>query len=80
MKNRTVRFLLVTLQKLVAEARAQGKAGAPLTQVVVSSLAGKYGQWEGFKYLAESSVLQMDAELSGKKRIPQAQPLSYEVY
>jgi cyclase len=71
----TFREYLVTLQRLVSEARAQGKAGAPLTQVVVSALTGRYGQWEGFKYLAEPSVLQMDAELSGKKRIPQAQPM-----
>ena len=71
----TFREYLVTLQKLVSEARAQGKAGAPLTQVVVPALAGKYGQWEGFEYLAEPSILQMDAELSGKKRIPQPQPM-----
>jgi len=68
------REYLVTLQKLVSDARAQGKTGAPLTQVVVPALTGKYGQWEGFKYLAEPSILQMDAELSGRKRIPQTQP------
>jgi len=68
------REYLVTLQKLVSESRAQGKTGASLTQVVVPALSGKYGQWEGFN-LAEPSILQMDAELSGRKRIPQAQPV-----
>jgi len=69
------RGYLVTLQTLVSEARAQGKTGAPLTQVVVPALTGKYGQWEGFEYLAEPSILQMEAELSGRKRIPQPQPM-----
>jgi hypothetical protein len=40
----------------------------------VPALAEKYGQWQGFN-LAESSILQMDAELSGRKRIPQGQPV-----
>ena len=68
------REYLVTLQKLVSEYRAQGKTGPSLTQVVVPALAGKYGQWEGFN-LAEPSILQMETELSGRKRIPQAQPV-----
>ena len=68
------REYLVTLQTLVSEARALGKPGAPLTQTVVPALSRKYGQWEGFKYLAEPSVLQMDEELSGRKQIPQAKP------
>ena len=68
------REYLVTLQTLVSEARAQGKPGSSLTQTVVPALSGKYGQWEGFKYLAEPSVLQMDEELSGRKQIPQAKP------
>jgi cyclase len=67
------REYLVTLQKLVSEYRAQGKTGPSLTQVVVPALAGKYGQWEGFN-LAEPSILQMETELSGRKRIPQAHP------
>jgi hypothetical protein len=66
---------LVTLQTLVSEARAQGKSGASLTQVVMPALTGRYGQWEAFKYLAEPNILQMDAELSGTKRLPQAKPI-----
>ena len=49
------REYLVILQQLVSEARAPGKAGAPLTQVVMPALT--------------------DAELSGRKRIPQPQPV-----
>jgi glyoxylase-like metal-dependent hydrolase (beta-lactamase superfamily II) len=69
------REYLVTLQRLVSDARAQGKSGASLTQVVMPALSGKYGHWEAFMYLAEPNILQMDAELSGKKRIPQVQPM-----
>jgi len=68
------REYLVTLRTLVSQARAQGKTGAPLAQVVAPALSGKYGQWDGFKSLVEPSILQMDDELSGRKRIPQAQP------
>jgi hypothetical protein len=39
------------------------------------ALTGRYGQWEAFKYLAEPNILQMDAELSGTKRLPQAKPI-----
>ena len=69
------REYLVTLRALVSDARAQGKTGAPLTQTVLPALSGKYGQWEGFTYLAEPNILQMDEEMSGRKRIPAAQPM-----
>jgi cyclase len=69
------REYLLTLQALVSEARAQGKTGLSLTQAVVPALSGKYAQWEGFKQLVEPSILQMDEELGGRKRIPQAQPI-----
>jgi hypothetical protein len=41
----------------------------------MSALAATYGRWEAFKYLAEENIRQMDAELSGKKNVPQAPPL-----
>jgi glyoxylase-like metal-dependent hydrolase (beta-lactamase superfamily II) len=66
-----LRDYLATLQKLVADARVQGKSGAAMIEAVLPALNAKYGQWEYFNYLAERSILQMDAELSGTKRIPQ---------
>ena len=38
------------------------------------ALSDKYSRWDYFKYLARLNILETDAELSGKKRIPQAQP------
>lgn len=35
------------------------------------ALTERYGQWEFFKFLARPNVLDVGAELSGKKRIPQ---------
>jgi glyoxylase-like metal-dependent hydrolase (beta-lactamase superfamily II) len=66
-----LRGYLATLQKLVADARTQGKGGPALVQAVMPVLTEKYGQWEFFNYTAEPSILQMDAELTGTKRIPQ---------
>ena len=68
------RDYLATLQKLVADAQAQGKSGDSVKQVVLPALTAKYGQWGFFAYLAELNIAQADAELMGKKRIPQAQP------
>jgi glyoxylase-like metal-dependent hydrolase (beta-lactamase superfamily II) len=66
-----LRDYLATLQKLVADARAQSKTGPALVPAVLPMLTEKYGQWEYFKFLAERSILQMDEELAGTKRIPQ---------
>ena len=33
-------------------------------------LSEKYGRWEFFQYAAKPNILLTDAELSGKKRIP----------
>ena len=68
------REYLATLRKLVADAQAQGKSGNALAEAVMPPLTEKYGHWDFFKYLAERNVLETDAELSGKKRIPQPQP------
>ena len=67
------RDYLATLRKLVADGQAQGKSGASLVEAVTPALADKYGQWDYFKYLVERNILETDAELSGKKTIPQAQ-------
>lgn len=65
------RDYLATLRTLVSEARARGQSGDALADTVVPALAEKYGSWDGFKYLARPNILDTDAELSGKKRIPQ---------
>jgi cyclase len=65
------RDYLATLRKLVAEAQAQGRSGEALAETVLPALTARYGQWDFFKYLARPNILETDAELSGKKRIPQ---------
>jgi len=67
------RDYLATLQKLVADAQAQGRSGNALAETVMPTVTEKYGRWDFFKYLAQPNILETDAELSGKKRIPQAQ-------
>ena len=66
------RGYLETLLTLVTAAQAQGRSGNALLDAVLPALAERYGQWDFFKGLAERSITDMDAELSGKKRIPEA--------
>jgi cyclase len=68
------RDYLATLRKLVADARAQGRSGAAVVKAVMTPLTEQYGHWDHFKYFAQPNILEMDAELSGKKMIPGAQP------
>jgi hypothetical protein len=37
-------------------------------------LTGEYGKWNAFTYFAKASILHTEAELSGKKKIPQGNP------
>jgi cyclase len=67
------RDYLATLLKLVTDARAQGRSGDSLVKAVMPALAERYGQWDFFKFLAERNISETDAEVAGKKRIPQAQ-------
>jgi cyclase len=69
-----LRQYLVTLRQLVSNAQAQGKSGEALAEAVTSELTDAYGQWSLFTYFAKPNILQTQAELSGKKRIPQAAP------
>jgi hypothetical protein len=39
---------------------------------VSSAVQKKYGQWNFFKYFAKRNILDVEAELSGKKKIPQS--------
>jgi glyoxylase-like metal-dependent hydrolase (beta-lactamase superfamily II) len=68
----TLRDYLATLRKLVSDEKAQAKSGDALAEAVMPELTGKYGQWSAFAYFAKASILQTEAELSGKKTIPQA--------
>jgi cyclase len=65
------RDYLATLHKLVADARAQSKSGKALSDAVLPALDAKYGKWGYFSYLAPLNIEHMEAELSGKKRVPQ---------
>jgi glyoxylase-like metal-dependent hydrolase (beta-lactamase superfamily II) len=64
------RDYLVTLRKLVADAQAQSKSGEAVVDAVIRPLTEHFGQWEFFKYFARPNILEMEAELSGRKRIP----------
>ncbi len=67
------RDYLAALRQQVSDARAQGKSGDALADAVMSSLTPKYGRWDAYSYLAKPNIVDVDAELSGKKRIPQAE-------
>jgi len=68
------RDYLVTLRKLVSDAQAAGTSGEGLADVVMPGLRDRYSGWNGFEYAARPNILETDEELSGKKRIPQAEP------
>ncbi len=68
------REYLVTLRKLVSDAQAAGMSGEALADAVIPRLRDRYSRWNGFDYSARPNILQTDAELRGKKRIPQADP------
>jgi hypothetical protein len=61
---------LATQRKLVGDAHVQGNSGAAVVQAVMPLLSAQYGKWDYFKYNAQSNILEMDVELTGKKRIP----------
>ena len=68
------REYLATLRKLVSDAQAVRKSGEALADAVMPTLSDRYSRWDSFKDLARDNILSLDAELSGTKRIPQAQP------
>jgi glyoxylase-like metal-dependent hydrolase (beta-lactamase superfamily II) len=65
------REYVATLRTLVAEAQAARKSGEALADAVMPGLTAKYGRWLGFEYAARPSVLEMESELRGTKRIPE---------
>jgi cyclase len=66
------REYVVTLRTLVAEAQALRLSGEALADTVMAKLSPGYSSWNGFEYAARPSILEMEAELRGTKRIPQA--------
>ncbi len=65
------RDYLAALRTLVGDVQRQGKSGAALVEAVMPALKKNYGQWDFFQFLAEPNIRDMEAELSGKKRVPQ---------
>jgi glyoxylase-like metal-dependent hydrolase (beta-lactamase superfamily II) len=65
------REYLMTVRTLVAAAKAQGKSGDALADALMPTLKERYGHWAFVEPLAKDNLLQTDAELSGKKRLPQ---------
>jgi cyclase len=65
------RDYLGALRTLVADAQRQGQSGAALIGAVLPTLKKNYGHWDFFAFLAEPNIRDVEAELSGKKRVPQ---------
>jgi cyclase len=65
------RDYLSTVRTLVGDVHRQGKSGVALVEAVLPTLKKNYGQWDYFAFLAEPNIRDMEAELSGKKRVPQ---------
>jgi cyclase len=64
------RGYLSDLREWVGAARKDGKSGAALEEVVLPQLKQKYGSWQFFSYFAKRNIADMEAELTGSKRIP----------
>jgi glyoxylase-like metal-dependent hydrolase (beta-lactamase superfamily II) len=64
------RDYLKALRTLVAGAKVQGQSGDALAQTIMPALKGTYGGWAFFQEVVKENVLQTDAELTGRKRVP----------
>ena len=64
------RDYLMTLRRLVRDAVAQGRSGDAVAASVMPALKEKYGHMEFFDSVAKQNVVEIDAELNGKKRVP----------
>ena len=63
---------MTTLRRLVAEAQGEGKSGVAVVDAVLPQMTARYEKWAYFKDEAKANITQMDAELRGTKRTPQA--------
>ncbi|HET7174848.1 MAG TPA: MBL fold metallo-hydrolase [Gammaproteobacteria bacterium] len=64
------RDYLSELRQDVAAAHGAGKSDQALTDVVLSELKRKYGDWGYFDYFAAHNIEQTEAELTGTKKRP----------
>ena len=64
------RGYLFDLREWVAAARKEGKSGSSLSEAVLPQVKQKYGSWQFFDYFAKRNIADLEAELSGSKRIP----------
>jgi len=64
------RGYLVDLRQWVGEARASGKAGDAIVDVVVPKIKEKYGDWGAYNNFSRTNVQQTAAELNAEKRVP----------
>lgn len=65
------RDYLAAVRTLVADVQRQGKSGDALVEAVLPALKKDYAQWDFFAVLAEPNIRDIEAELNGKKRVPQ---------
>jgi len=64
------RAYLLDLRAAVGTHRKDGLGGNALHSAVLAQLAARYGDWAYYKSLAPRNVLDMAAELEGRKRNP----------
>jgi cyclase len=64
------RGYLSDLREWASAAKKEGKSGASLTEAVLPQAKQKYGSWQFFDYFAKRNIADVEAELSGSKRIP----------
>jgi cyclase len=64
------RGYLSDLRDWVAAARKDGKSGASLTDAVLPQMKQKYGTWQLFDYFSKRNIADVEAELTGSKRVP----------
>lgn len=65
------RGYVAALRRLVAQARARGLRRQALVAAVLPELKARYGNWGFFSHFARLNLLETDAELAGRKSIPQ---------
>ncbi|MGE5625579.1 MAG: MBL fold metallo-hydrolase [Bacillota bacterium] len=64
------RDYLDDLDSAVAQARAAGKSGQALTDLVLPVIKKKYGDWSYFDYFVVHNIEQTEAEFAGTKKRP----------
>jgi len=65
------RDYLVRLRRLVADAQTLRKEGDGLVEAVTAGLKEQYSGWDGFDAATKDTILEVDAEMRGRKRVPQ---------